>query len=280
MLACADASVTPMKVSIVIPALNEAEHILTALFSVKQQAGDFEIIVVDGGSTDRTAEIARAHGLVISSERGRSIQMNAGARQASGEALLFLHADSCLHPNALSFLRRALKDSGTVGGTFTLRFDSDKILLKLYAFFTRFRFRYFHYGDQGIFVRRLAFEQVGGFYKDLPIYFSDIVVRRDSPFHSFGDLRGAYWAYHEPTSHSGCNLVRYYLANKGANADYFKRVVGSGAHQESLRMLLANEIDGTAIDSTVLRSSSRCAQRSERNCVSSRLWGRARFLQQ
>lgn len=89
-------------------------------------------------------------------------------------------------------------------------------------------------------------------YKDLPIYFSDIVVRRESPFHSFGDLRGAYWSYNEPTSHSGCNLVRYYLTNKGENADYFKRVVGSAAHQESLRMLLTGGIEATATDSTMV----------------------------
>lgn len=89
-------------------------------------------------------------------------------------------------------------------------------------------------------------------YNDLPIYFSDVVVRRDSPFRWFEDLRDTAWAYNEPTSHSGCNLVRYYLAQRGETSNYFKRVAGSGAHQESLRMVLEREVDATAIDSTVL----------------------------
>lgn len=152
-----------MKVSIVIPALNEAENILKTLLSIKQQDGDFEIIVVDGCSTDGTAEIARPHAFVISSERGRAVQMNAGARYASGEALLFLHADSILHPFGLHSLRKALDDPQIAGGTFTLKFDADRFLLKTYAFFTRFKFRYFHFGDQGIFLRRSAFDRLGGF---------------------------------------------------------------------------------------------------------------------
>jgi rSAM/selenodomain-associated transferase 2 len=152
-----------MKVSVIVPVLNEAQNILATLVSVKRQQGDFEIIVVDGGSTDTTVTIAREHALVISSERGRGKQMNAGARQAGGDVLLFLHADSALHPDALRSLSQTLEDRRVVGGTFTLRFDADGCLLKAYAFFTRFKFRFFHYGDQGIFVRRGVFAQLGGF---------------------------------------------------------------------------------------------------------------------
>jgi rSAM/selenodomain-associated transferase 2 len=162
------AALTLMKVSVIIPALNESENIRTTLLSVKQQEGDFEVIVVDGGSSDDTKAIAKAHAQVIPSEPGRAIQMNAGARLASGEVLLFLHADSSLHPYALGALRQALTVSQTVGGTFTLRFDTNRFLLRLYAFFTRLKFRYFHYGDQGIFVRRATFEQLGGF-KEMPL---------------------------------------------------------------------------------------------------------------
>jgi rSAM/selenodomain-associated transferase 2 len=158
-----------MKISVIIPALNEAKNILGTLDSIGRQQGELEIIVVDGCSADGTADVARLHARVINSpERGRAVQMNVGARHASGEVLVFLHADSCLAHNALSLLRSALLDSRIIGGTFTLKFDSQKLLLRLIAFFTRFRFRFFHYGDQGIFVRRAIFEELGGF-KQMPI---------------------------------------------------------------------------------------------------------------
>ncbi|HVG22461.1 MAG TPA: TIGR04283 family arsenosugar biosynthesis glycosyltransferase [Blastocatellia bacterium] len=157
-----------MKISVIIPALNEADNIASCVGSVENQEGDFEIIVVDGGSTDGTAELVSSRARVIASERGRAAQMNEGARKASGDAFLFLHADSRLHPHALAHLRKALADSRVAGGTFTLKFDSEEFLLRFYAAFTRLKFRYFHFGDQGIFVRRGAFEQLGG-YKQMPL---------------------------------------------------------------------------------------------------------------
>jgi len=85
-----------------------------------------------------------------------------------------------------------------------------------------------------------------------PVYYSDVIVRADSPFLSFADLRGAVWAYNEPRSHSGYNVVRYHLAAKGMPAAYFGRVVESGSHHNSLQMILQRSIDAAAIDSTVL----------------------------
>ncbi len=157
-----------MKISVIIPTLNEVEGIGASLDSIIKQHGEFEIIVVDGGSVDGTADVCRSYARVISCERGRAVQMNTGARSACGEVLLFLHADSLLSRNALAKLRNALVDPRVIGGTFTLRFDSQKFLLRLISFFTRFRFRFFHYGDQGIFVRRTIFEEVGGF-REIPI---------------------------------------------------------------------------------------------------------------
>ncbi len=158
-----------MKISVIVPALNEAENIVKSLNSIRSQQGEFEIIVVDGCSTDGTAEVARPHATVINSqEQGRAIQMNAGARHACGDVLLFLHADSHLPHKALSILGSALLDPRIVGGTFTLEFDSQKFLLRVVAFFTRFRFRFFHYGDQGIFVRKAIFQELGGF-RQIPI---------------------------------------------------------------------------------------------------------------
>jgi phosphonate transport system substrate-binding protein len=89
-------------------------------------------------------------------------------------------------------------------------------------------------------------------YAGLPVYYSDIVVHAESSLRSFSDLRGAVWAYNEPRSHSGYNLVRYHLAAQGVRDRYFGRVIESGSHQESLQMLLSRTIDATAIDSTVL----------------------------
>ena len=158
-----------MEISVIIPALNEAENILGSLDSIRRQRGEFEIIVVDGCSVDGTAHVAQRYAKVIKSEeRGRAVQMNVGAHHACGEVLLFLHADSCLSYDALYLLRSALVDPQIIGGTFTLRFDCQKLLLRLIAFFTRFRFRFFHYGDQGIFVRQAIFEELGGF-KQIPI---------------------------------------------------------------------------------------------------------------
>ncbi|MFQ5400574.1 MAG: phosphate/phosphite/phosphonate ABC transporter substrate-binding protein [Anaerolineae bacterium] len=89
-------------------------------------------------------------------------------------------------------------------------------------------------------------------YQDRPIYFSDVVVRHDSPFKTFADLRGASWAYNEPGSQSGYNITRYHLAVLGETSGFFGRVIGTGAHRLSLRLILKGKIDASAIDSTVL----------------------------
>jgi phosphonate transport system substrate-binding protein len=89
-------------------------------------------------------------------------------------------------------------------------------------------------------------------YQDAPIYFSDVVVRRGSPYHNLADLRGASWAYNEPGSQSGYNVTRYTLAVRGETGGFFGRAVASGAHQTSLQMILRGEVDASAIDSTVL----------------------------
>jgi phosphonate transport system substrate-binding protein len=98
-------------------------------------------------------------------------------------------------------------------------------------------------------------------YQKRPVYFSDVVVHRKSGFQSFADLRGAAWAYNEPRSHSGFNVVRHHLATLGERAGYFGSAIESGAHQVSLGMILNREIDASAIDSTVLEAELRRSPR-------------------
>ena len=88
--------------------------------------------------------------------------------------------------------------------------------------------------------------------QDRPVYFSDVIVRQRSPFRSFGDLRGRSWAYNDQDSFSGCLLVRHYLLQMGETEAFFGRVTFSGRHQESIRQVVAGEVDASAIDSQVL----------------------------
>lgn len=89
-------------------------------------------------------------------------------------------------------------------------------------------------------------------YQDAPCYFSDVIVRRDSPYASFTDLSGCTWAYNERASHSGYNLVHYNLLQRGLPPDYFRRTIETGSHLQSLRAVLAGDADATALDSHLL----------------------------
>lgn len=89
-------------------------------------------------------------------------------------------------------------------------------------------------------------------YQGKPVYYSDVVVHKDSPFQTFADLRNATWAYNEPGSLSGYEVMRYHLAMLGENLRFFGRIVESGAHLASLHMIMARQADVSAIDSTVL----------------------------
>jgi phosphonate transport system substrate-binding protein len=92
----------------------------------------------------------------------------------------------------------------------------------------------------------------GDRYGGRPIYFSDVIVRRDRPFRSFSDLRGRSWAYNEPLSHSGYGITRYHLVRMGETEGFFGEVVEAGFHEESIRMVARGDVDASAIDSQVL----------------------------
>ncbi|MCF8566616.1 TIGR04283 family arsenosugar biosynthesis glycosyltransferase [Alicyclobacillus tolerans] len=157
-------------VSLIVPVLNEAHTIAASLFHLRSSFPACEIIVVDGGSLDNTAEIAKQYARVVMSERGRAHQMNAGASVCSGEILWFIHADSYIDKTALTHIQEVLRNGEVVGGGLTLRFAEDSWSLRLIAKLSNFRARYLHwiFGDQSMFVRRRDFESIGGF-PDLPI---------------------------------------------------------------------------------------------------------------
>lgn len=148
-----------MKLSIVIPTLNEAAGIERALEALApQRANGHEVIVADGGSNDGTRELAAALAdRVIAAPRGRARQMNAGAAVAAGDALLFLHADTRLPPRADAAVIQALQERAW--GRFDVRIDGRSPLLAVVAFFMNLRSRLsgIATGDQAIFVRRAAF---------------------------------------------------------------------------------------------------------------------------
>ena len=159
-----------MRLSVVVPALDEARQIQATLASARQP-GVAEVIVVDGGSVDRTRALAepRADRVVVA-PRGRARQMNAGAALATGDVLLFLHADTRLPPDAAAAVAAALVDPAVVGGRFDVRLEPSSPLLRLTADLMNRRSRLtgIATGDQAIFVRRAVFTALGGF-PDLPL---------------------------------------------------------------------------------------------------------------
>lgn len=155
-------------VTVVIPTLNEVGVIDACLAQFDDAGQAVEVLVVDGGSDDGTRDRVAASGrarLVDAPRCGRSFQMNAGAAAASGSVLVFLHADCVLPGSWLEDVLSALADETAVGGRFRLAISDDAVSFRLIAFFSTLRSRYLGitYGDQAIFVRRSAFEVVGGF---------------------------------------------------------------------------------------------------------------------
>ncbi len=161
---------TPVTVSIVVPALNEAARIGGCLQRLRSDFPDCELVVVDGGSTDATFDLAARCAHTIRSPAGRAVQMNAGAAVSSGDILWFIHVDCLIPANALGLLRQAMQDPRVVGGGLRLRFDQRTVGLDYLAASSNQRARRLHwiFGDQAMFVRRDVFDSVGGF-PELPL---------------------------------------------------------------------------------------------------------------
>ena len=159
-------------ISVIIPALNEEDNIGRCIEGVLKDGCDCQIIVADGNSLDRTAEVAKSFPGVslIQSLKGRGIQMNMGASVATGDILLFLHADTMLETGWASSILYVLEDVSISGGAFTLGIRSQLWKYRLVEAWVKLRCRLclLPYGDQAILVRKSVFDIIGG-YRSFPV---------------------------------------------------------------------------------------------------------------
>lgn len=169
-------------VSIVIPVLHEQEIINDRLEQLKTLKNPpcFEAIVVDGSPTHETINAIHEKGVLkLSSAPGRGYQMNKGAEAATGDILLFLHADTSLPANALRCIEAALRDEHLVGGAFNHSIDSPRFIYKVVSrlIFFRSKLTRVPFGDQAIFLRKQYFDEING-YKEIPLMEDMELMRR------------------------------------------------------------------------------------------------------
>ncbi|WP_299762123.1 TIGR04283 family arsenosugar biosynthesis glycosyltransferase [uncultured Pontibacter sp.] len=181
-------------VSIIIPTYNEAQGIQSLLYYLFNCVSETapEIIVADGGSTDETCMLAQLAGarVVHSPKKGRAAQMNAGAAQASGEILYFLHADTFPPPDFLQLIQRNCS-SKYGAGCFRLQFNKKHWFLKLNAWFTRFDVDTIRFGDQSLYVLKDHFMKIGGFCDDLLLMEDQEIIYRIKKRTNFNVLPAA-----------------------------------------------------------------------------------------
>lgn len=175
------------KISIIIPVRNEAANLGPLLCALERLQID-ELIVVDGGSRDQTEVLLQSWAkassktpsrIFIVASSGRALQMNAGAKRATGDILLFLHADTNLPPKGIDLIRAAMKNKTVLGGAFRLHIDSRHPFIRWVCWIANLRSIYWRlpYGDQAIFVRRDIFEKLGG-YPLIPLMEDVAFIRR------------------------------------------------------------------------------------------------------
>lgn len=174
-------------ISVVIPLRNEALYLVKLLDTLHRQPID-EIIIVDGGSRDGSGALLQTwarnsnpckHRIAMDAPPGRAVQMNAGAKEATGDILLFLHADTQLPPDGIARVLQTMKNKNIFGGAFRLHIDSKHPFMLWVSWLANLRAFYWGlpYGDQAIFVRRAIFEKLGG-YPALPLMEDVAFVRK------------------------------------------------------------------------------------------------------
>lgn len=168
-----------MELSVIIPAFNEERYIASSISSALADS-PLEVLVIDGGSEDRTVEISMAMGarVIKSQGRGRAIQMNSGARSARGDVFLFLHADTILPQHYADAVFQAIT-SGKDWGFFDFGLDTPGLRFRFLELCVAFRSRILglSYGDQGMFVTREFFERLGGFDETTAMEDLDFLLR-------------------------------------------------------------------------------------------------------
>jgi hypothetical protein len=167
------------RISAIVPALNEEKGIARTL-SALSSGRNVEVILVDGGSTDRTRQIARSHGArVVEGPPRRARQANLGAEVARGKILFFLHADTLVPPGYDTHIRSALRARGVLAGAFDLAIDGKGVGLRFIERTVAFRSRWrqLPYGDQGLFLPAATFRRIGPF-PDMPIMEDYVLVRK------------------------------------------------------------------------------------------------------
>ena len=180
-------------VTIVIPAFNEQDNITTLVHYLKENGGDAlqEIIVSDGGSSDKTLKLAEQAGAraMLSPEKGRAAQMNYGASMAMGDILYFVHADTFPPGAFVSDIEKSVRE-GFLLGRYQTKFNSNKFVLQLNAFFTRFDLFMCYGGDQTLFIDKELFYSIGGFNASMRIMEDYEIVERAKKLAKYKILSG------------------------------------------------------------------------------------------
>jgi hypothetical protein len=216
-------------ISIIIPVLNEETGIIRLLDHLKNNAAfaNNEIIIVDGGSTDKTPELVKEYSGVVflSSEKGRAKQMNTGAKNAKFETLYFLHADSFPPPDFDKFILDKI-ESGNEAGCFQMKFDMDHWWLNLMGWFTKFNHKACRGGDQSLFISKSLFKELGGYNETFVVYEDNEFIGRLYKRKEFEVIPESITTSARKYEEIGVWKLQYCFANI-----YLKRLMGASPEE-------------------------------------------------